>query len=81
MNERSTVKRLVDNLVKRELVEIVAHPTNRKTKLIQLTDQGETVRLKGNQIVTDVQSQWLDALPESERAHLKSALSLLLEKN
>ncbi|MGR5096539.1 MarR family winged helix-turn-helix transcriptional regulator [Vibrio maritimus] len=81
MRERSTIKRMVDNMLKRELVSIIPHPTNQKVKLIQLTSKGREVHESGNTIVTTIQSQWLNTLDDNLEAQLKSALVSLLEKN
>ncbi|MGL6258058.1 MarR family winged helix-turn-helix transcriptional regulator [Vibrio sp. WXL210] len=81
MTERSTVKRLVDNMLKRELVAISAHPTNQKVRLIKLTEKGVSVHKSGNQIITSVQRQWLDQLGDDKQAQLKSALTTLIEKS
>lgn len=81
MKERSTVKRLVDNMLKRELVTTVSHPTNQKLKLIQLTASGKIVHKSGNEIVTKIQCQWLNTLDENQEVLIKSALISLIEKN
>ncbi|GAM67979.1 transcriptional regulator [Vibrio ishigakensis] len=81
MKERSTVKRLVDNMHKRDLVEFIPHPTNLKVKLIKLSAKGREVHASGNQIVTATQQEWLSSLGIDDELALKRALIRMLESN
>lgn len=76
MNERSATKRLVDNLIKRELIIATKDENNQKHKLLALSKEGRSVQLSGSKILIQAEKKWLSGLNEDE---IKS-LSILCKK-
>ncbi|MGF1684006.1 MarR family winged helix-turn-helix transcriptional regulator [Photobacterium minamisatsumaniensis] len=77
MNERSATKRLVDNLIKRDLLIAVKDENNQKHKLLKLSDLGAEVRASGNTIMKQLESDWLEKLSETEIEDLNKTLRKL----
>jgi len=70
MCDRSAAKRTVDNLIKRQLAVVSKDESNRKHKIISLSDEGEKVRKKGKAIMQETSNSYLSALDEQEQAEL-----------
>ncbi|WP_087024194.1 MarR family winged helix-turn-helix transcriptional regulator [Thaumasiovibrio subtropicus] len=80
LTERSTMKRLVDNLIKRELIVVTKDENNQKTKLLSLTEFGEETRTSGNVIMQALQAEWLEGLNGDEISTLNSLLNKIAKK-
>lgn len=72
MNERSATKRLVDNLIKRDLIIAIKDENNLKNKLLSITASGEVTRDSGNLIMQSLEKKWLESLSSSEIESVKS---------
>lgn len=70
MCDRSAAKRTVDNLLKRGLAHVSKDESNRKHKLVSLSDDGEAIRTKGRAIMQQTSSEYLSPLDEQEQAEL-----------
>lgn len=66
MNERSATKRLVDNLIKRNLVTTIKDENNQKHKLLTLTEEGTKTRKLGDIIMQKLERKWLSSLESNE---------------
>ncbi len=79
--ERSVTKRNVDNLLKRELVEVVKDENNKKNKLLALTPAGSKVRQQVSDKMDQLQQDWVSDLSPEERLQLNQLLKKLLIAN
>jgi DNA-binding MarR family transcriptional regulator len=81
MCDASTVTGLIDRLEARSLVERTNHPTDRRVKLLKLTDEGTRIR---DAIRTENQTAETERLNKllsiEERTELKRIVSILLDK-
>lgn len=73
MNERSATKRLVDNLIKRNLITAIKDINNQKHKLLTLSEEGKIIRKHGDVIMQRLEKKWLSSLKEEE---IKSIISI-----
>lgn len=76
-----SVSRAVDGLVKRGLVARTEDPSDRRQRLLSLTDEGE--RLTGRIMAARLEGlgQFAASLSDEERDRLDAALDLLLERD
>ncbi|OIQ26385.1 MarR family transcriptional regulator [uncultured Vibrio sp.] len=81
MNERSATKRLVDNLVKRELIVFMKDENNLKHKLLTLTPDGKKTKDLGSKILKKLEQQWLDKLDQNDINNLKTTCYKLAIEN
>ena len=79
--ERSATKRLVDNCIKRGLMEPKKSLTNKKTRLISLTEKGYNVKEKANSILTPIIEDFTSPLNTEERATLLKLSKKLVKTN
>jgi DNA-binding MarR family transcriptional regulator len=81
MCDASTVTGLIDRLETRKLVTRANHPTDRRVKLLTLTDEGSTLR---DAIRSENQAAETERLNEllsaDEKVQLKKLVSKLLEE-
>lgn len=70
MCDRSAAKRTVDNLIKRGLANVSKDESNRKHKIISLSDEGEIERKKGKAIMQETSQDYLSPLDEEEKVEL-----------
>ena len=68
----------VDDLERKGLALRVPSPTDRRARVIKVTDAGREKVAEGQRIVLDVQNDVLDSLPLSERAAFVAALMKLV---
>ena len=68
--ERSATKRLVDNCIKRGLIKSEKSMTNRKTRLLCLTEKGVNVKNKADDILPPIVDDFCTPLTAAEKAVL-----------
>ena len=76
--DKTTMVVTVDELESKGLAERVPSPTDRRARVIKVTEAGRAKVAEGQEIVLRVQNAVLDALPESERATFVAALMKLV---
>jgi len=77
--EKSWVSRAVDSMVERGLVTKEPNPTDARSWLVTLTDQGQRTVKELNQTLDQHTDQLLSSLTERERASVESSLLLLMK--
>ena len=70
---------VVSTLVARELIEMVAHPTDRRVKLARLTDAGWTLLDSAREALRAMQARAMADLPQADRERLPAVLEILAE--
>jgi DNA-binding MarR family transcriptional regulator len=70
---------VVSTLVGRELIEMVAHPTDGRVKLTRLTDAGWTLLDSARDALRSMQDRAMTDLPEADRERLPAVLGILAE--
>lgn len=70
---------VVSALLKRELVEILQHPTDGRVKLTRLTDAGWTMLDTARGALHSMQERAMSALPDADRERLPLVLEILAE--
>jgi DNA-binding MarR family transcriptional regulator len=68
----------VDELERKGYAERILSPTDRRARVIKVTDAGRAKVAEGQEIVTRVQNEVLSSLPLSERAAFVAALMNLV---
>ncbi len=81
MGERSAVKRLVDNIIKRELVVVSRSDTNKKLRLLSLTPAGESMLTNANTVMRGLGEKFLSVLTKNEQDQLMSISRKLVLAN
>jgi DNA-binding MarR family transcriptional regulator len=76
--DKTTMVVTVDDLERKGLAERIPSPTDRRARVIKVTDAGRAKVAEGQQIVLGVQNDVLEALPPSERATFVGALMRLV---
>lgn len=76
--DKTTMVVTVDDLESKGLAERVPSPTDRRARVIKVTDAGREMVAEGQQIVLGVQNDVLGALPPSERAVFVGGLMKLV---
>ena len=77
--DKTTMVVTVDELEKAGLVERQMSATDRRARMIAVTDQGRKVHTLAKDVVARVYEDVLSALPETERAAFLSGLTRLAE--
>jgi DNA-binding MarR family transcriptional regulator len=75
--EKTWASRLVDRLVRRKLVRRVAHPTDGRSRLIELTAKGLAERRKLDEALDEQAVNLLGCVPAADRANVERALEAL----
>jgi MarR family transcriptional regulator, transcriptional regulator for hemolysin len=76
--DKTTMVVTVDELERKGFAERIPSPTDRRARVIKVTDAGRAKVAEGQEIVTRVQDEVLDSLPLSERAAFVAALMKLV---
>ena len=76
--DKTTMVVTVDDLEGKGYAERVASPTDRRARVIKVTEAGRAKVAEGQAIVQQVQDAVLDALPSTERAAFVAALTNLV---
>ena len=76
--DKTTMVVTVDELEQKGLAERVPSPTDRRARVIRVTDAGRAKVAEGQEIVVRVQDEVLDALSPSERDTFVAALMKLV---
>src|SRR6185437_15363254 len=76
--DKPTMVVTVDELESKGLAERIPSPTDRRARVISVTDAGRAKVAEGQEIVLRVQNEVLDSLPPSERAAFVGALMKLV---
>jgi DNA-binding MarR family transcriptional regulator len=76
--DKTTMVVTVDDLERKGLAERVPSPTDRRARVIKVTDAGREKVAEGQQIIVNVQDGVLEALPASEREAFVGALMTLV---
>lgn len=71
---RATVTGLVDSLERRGLVQRTAHPTDRRSLIVEITPEGLEVLAKVRSIVHRHEREWMSAFSDAE---LRKLIGLL----
>jgi DNA-binding MarR family transcriptional regulator len=66
---RATVTGVVDSLERRGLVERHAHPDDRRSSIIEITEEGRGILQQVRTIVHRQERQWLSVMSEDELRH------------
>ncbi|MGW6918814.1 MarR family winged helix-turn-helix transcriptional regulator [Kitasatospora sp. NPDC054939] len=77
--DKTTMVVTVDELEKAGLAERRPSATDRRARIISVTDAGAEAVVRGTAIADQVHHEVLEALPEPERSAFVSALSMLVE--
>jgi MarR family transcriptional regulator for hemolysin len=77
--DKTTMVVTVDELEKAGLVERQTSPTDRRARIIVVTDLGRKVHASARDVVARVQEDVLSALPDGEREVFVSGLTRLVE--
>jgi MarR family transcriptional regulator, transcriptional regulator for hemolysin len=77
--DKSTLVNTLDELEKAGLIERQPAPTDRRARLVSLTDKGLELQVKAKRIVVSVYRDVLGALPEDERNGLVNGLIRLVD--
>jgi MarR family transcriptional regulator for hemolysin len=76
--DKTTMVVTVDELERKGLAERVPSPSDRRARVIKVTDEGRAKVAEGEEIMERVQNEVLDSLPLSERAAFVAALMKLV---
>ncbi len=76
--DKTTMVVTVDELEGKGLAERVASPTDRRARVIKVTDAGRAKVAEGQQIISRVQDAVLGALPQADRGAFMDALTSLV---
>ncbi|HYZ81849.1 MAG TPA: MarR family winged helix-turn-helix transcriptional regulator [Solirubrobacteraceae bacterium] len=76
--DKTTMVVTVDDLERKGLAERVPSPTDRRARVIKVTDAGREKVAEGQRIIVNVQDGVLEALPPSERETFVGALMKLV---
>jgi DNA-binding MarR family transcriptional regulator len=76
--DKTTMVVTVDELERKGFAERIPSPTDRRARVIKVTDAGRAKVAEGQDIVLRVQNEVLDSLPLSERAAFVAALMKLV---
>jgi DNA-binding MarR family transcriptional regulator len=79
--DRTTIVELIDLLEKRDLVQRIVNPKDRRSYLIYLTPKGKRVLTKALKLTSKQQENFLAALNDSEWTMLKQMLARLICQN
>jgi len=77
--DKTTMVVTVDELEKAGLVERRTSSTDRRARIIVVTDRGREVHARARDVVADVYQDVLGALPADERSGFVSSLTRLVE--
>jgi DNA-binding MarR family transcriptional regulator len=77
--DKTTMVSTVDELEARGLAERRPSATDRRARIIAVTEKGRRVAEEGQQIVDDVHAGVLGAFPSDQRAAFVAALGLLVD--
>lgn len=79
--DTSTVAGVIDRLQARGLLERLASPSDRRVRLLTLTDDGHALLRAAVPAMRRAQQRMLAPLPEAERAEFMRMLRVLVEAN
>jgi DNA-binding MarR family transcriptional regulator len=79
--DKTTMVGTIDDLERRGLAERRPSATDRRARIIAVTDAGRAVAAEGQRIVDRVHAEALSALPGAERGAFVAALSRLAEES
>lgn len=75
--DKPSMTRLIDNLVKQELVERKTTPTDRRSNLIFLTSKGESIKDRANNAVFETTKAALEGIDEEGLENVRSILKVV----
>lgn len=78
--ETSTVSGILDRMQKKELIDRIINPENRREILVTITEKGEVLKEPVLQIIEDINRDVLADFTEEEAASLRKALRRIAEK-
>ena len=76
--DKTTMVVTVDDLERKGLAERIPSPTDRRARVIKVTEAGRQKVAEGQRIIMDVQNDVLDALAPAERESFVAALMTLV---
>ncbi|NQZ92760.1 MAG: MarR family transcriptional regulator [Moritella sp.] len=77
--ERSVTKRLVDNCIKRNLIEARKSETNKKARYLTLTEKGMDIKEKASQNLQQITADYYSPLTSSEQQLLRRLCTKLIQ--
>ena len=77
--DSGAMTRLLDRIEKKDLLRRVANPNDRRSYLIELTEQSAAVVPQAQRLVQGVFGELLEGFDEQEAAALKASLEKILE--
>lgn len=75
--DKPSMTRLIDNLVRQDLVERKNTPTDRRSNLIFLTDKGQDIKIKANAAVYDTMKYALAGIDERGLLQVRNILKIV----
>lgn len=79
--ERSVTKRLVDNCIKRGLIEVHKSDTNKKARYLALTDKGIETKINADNKLKSIAQEFYTPLTDDERVMLLSLCKKLVQED
>ncbi|MBY5921014.1 MarR family winged helix-turn-helix transcriptional regulator [Ferrimonas balearica] len=79
--DRSVTKRLVDNCIKRGLIEASRSDTNRKARMLSLTEEGQRVNRESAPLLKQSSEEFFTQLSGEERQQLMGMLQKLVRED
>lgn len=77
--ERSVTKRLVDNCIKRDLIQAYKSESNKKARYLALTEKGLAVKLQAHQCLKTVIDDFYAPLSVAEQQQMLSLCKKLIQ--
>lgn len=79
--ERSVTKRLVDNCIKRSLIEVHKSDTNKKARYLVLTAKGMELKEQASQCLQQITADYYSPLTPDEQQYLRRLCKKLIQDN
>jgi len=75
---RPTITGIVDSLARRGQVKVLAHPSDRRMSLVELTGAGRSRVRRMQANLHDLEAQWLSDLPDAEKRQVAALAERLI---
>ncbi|MFA6677602.1 MAG: MarR family transcriptional regulator [Bacteroidales bacterium] len=76
--QKGSITRLIDTLVKNQLVERTSSPNDRRSNLIHITDLGKKIDNKAKEVVTDIYNKSIKGVTYTEILKVKSIMTIII---
>jgi len=77
---KQAVSKMVDYLEKRNYIKRQSHPTDKRGKIIVLTERGKLVVKAKDEILTNIEKSWIENIGAERMQFLKVDLKKLVDK-